>query len=309
MSNDTPTNARTAEGDTAPPAPTTGAASPESTDLALSIKQLAQRPDAERIAIVRAGTWIPYPLAKKALAQLAYVLNQPSSSRMVGLTLVGPTNNGKTTIIREFMESNRRQAAVPEAERPEFLYVETPPVPNISMLYSQILRGVGDLKADKGTTNQKLARVLHILPQLRPRMMFLDEIHNVLAGSAKQSEAFLNTLKYLSNQLRLPVVLIGTDAASNVIRTDEQVLSRYPAFSLPGWSCDENFTRLVQIILSTFPLRRASKLSAPTVKRLHDRSKGALGGVVQILQSAAVWSIENRVEELTPRAFEATEFG
>lgn len=278
-------------------------------DLTPDVAALLTRSAAERVRAIRGGTWIPYPRAKQALSQLRYVLDQPPSSRMTGLTLSGPTNNGKTTIVREFIAQNRIQSADPAAERPEFLYVETPPIPNTSMLYTQILRGVGDLKADKGTTTQKLARVMHILPQLHLRMLFLDEIHNVLAGSAKQSEAFLNTLKYLSNQLYLPVVLIGTESALNVIRTDEQVLSRYPAFTLSPWAQDEQFARLVSIVLSTLPLRRRTKLSQTAVERIHGRCRGSLGGAVQILQRAAVWAIENGAEEITPRALEATEIG
>lgn len=293
-------------------APTNSTSSAESrtrNDLTPDAIALLSRSNAERIQAIRSGTWIPYPRARQALSQLRYVLDQPPSNRMMGLTLSGPTNNGKTTIVREFLASNRAQTSDPSAERPEFLYVETPPVPHISMLYTQILRGVGDLKAEKGTMSQKLARVLHILPQLRPRMLFLDEIHNVLAGSAKQSEAFLNTLKYLSNQLQLPVVLIGTEAALNVIRTDPQVLSRYPAFSLSAWANDEQFGRLSTIVLSTLPLRRPSKLSPAMLTRLHARSQGALGSLVQILQRAAVWSIEQGTEEVNQRSLEATEIG
>lgn len=279
----------------------------ERPDLTPGALALVGCDNAARVQAIRSGTWIPYPRANAALAQLRYVLEQPPSNRMMGLTLAGPTNNGKTTIVREFIASHRAHPSDPAAERPEFLYVETPPVPHISMLYTQILRGVGDLKAEKGTMSQKLARVLHILPQLRPRMLFLDEIHNVLAGSAKQSEAFLNTLKYLSNQLHLPVVLIGTEAALNVVRTDPQVLSRYPAFTLSPWALDAQFARLVAIVLSTLPLRRPSKLSQACLGRLHARTQGALGGVVQILQRAAVWAIETGAEEVHARALEATE--
>lgn len=282
---------------------------PTRTDLTPDALALLSAAKAERIQAIRRGAWIPYPRAKSALAQLRYVLEQPRSARMTGLTLSGPTNNGKTTIIREFIATHRVAKADPSAERPEFLYVETPPVPNISLLYSQILRSVGDLKADKGTTSQKLARVLHLMPSLNLRMLFLDEIHNVLAGSAKQSEAFLNTLKYLSNQLQLPIVLIGTEAALNVVRTDPQVLSRYPAFTLSPWAHDEQFSRLIGAILSTLPLRKSTRLSATTVSHLHGRSQGALGATVQILQRAAVWAVENDVEEITPRSIEATEVG
>lgn len=278
-------------------------------DVAPSVRDLLERPKAERIALARGGRWILYPRATNALAQLRYVLEQPKSSRMTGLTLVGPTNNGKTTIVREFIRANKHQDSEPEAERHEFLLVQTPPVPSVSLLYSEILRSVNDLKADKGTTGQKLSRVLHILPELRLRMLFLDEIHNVLAGSPKQSEGFLNTLKFLSNHLQIPVVLIGTEAASHVIRTDAQVLNRYPPYTLALWEQGEAFNRLVSSVLSTFPLRRRSELPKTSIAHLHMRSQGALGTVVQTLQRAAVWAIEHGVEEVTPKVLEAIEFG
>jgi transposase InsO family protein len=71
----------------------------------------------------------------------------------------------------------------------------------------------------------------------------------------------------------------------------------------------EQFTRLVSIVLSTLPLRRRTRLSQSAVARIHARSRGALGGVVQVLQRAAVWAIENGAEEITPRALELTEIG
>lgn len=279
----------------------------ECSELAPEAQSIVGSDNAERIQAVRKGTWIRYPRATRVLEHLRYVLEQPPSGRMTGLTLVGPTSNGKTTIIRRFISMHRIQPPDPNAERPEFLYVETPAVVTPGMLYSQILRGAGDLKADKGTTGQRFARLLHILPQLKPRMMFLDEVHNVMAGSARQSESLLNALKSVSNQLQLPLVLVGTEAARNVIRTDAQVLSRYPPVELLPWGCDEQFSRLVSTVLSTFPLRRHSRLSATTVKHLHKRTAGAIGEVVQILQHAAVWAIETGAEEINTRALEATE--
>lgn len=278
-------------------------------DLTPETRSWLARPAPERIAAVRRGTWIPYPRAQEALSHLRYALEQPPSPRMTGLTVAGPTNNGKTTIIREFIATHRSTRDTRDAEQPEFLYVETPPSPKPGALYAQILRAVGDPLHARGTETTKLNRVLHVVPQLRPRMLFLDEIHNVLAGSPKQCESFLNSLKYLANQLTLPVVLVGTEAAVNVIRTDPQVSSRYPPFSLLPWAADEQFARLVGMVLATLPLRRRSTLSATALKHLHTRSAGALGGVVQILQRAAVCAVESGAEEITARSLETIDFG
>jgi len=261
----------------------------------------------ERIHLIRSGSWIPYPRAQQIRERLRWVFDQPPSQRMTGLTLSGPTNNGKTTIIRAFMAEMNGHVTAADAERRDYLYIETPPFPSASMLFTAILTAAGDLKAQKGTMTQKMFRVQHILPQIGLRMLFLDEIHNVLAGSQKQTEVFLNTLKSLSNHLRLPVVLIGTENAVHVLRTDAQVLNRFPTVELPYWPSDASFHQLVRAVLSTFPLQRPPRLTAAALQRLHKVSGGALGGVVQVLQRAAALAIKDGSEELTPKFLEAAE--
>lgn len=267
------------------------------------------RPPEERIRLVRAGAWIPYPRAQQIRERLRWVLEQPPSPRMIGLTVSGPTNSGKTTIIRAFMSEMTGHASGAEAERRDYLYVEAPPFPSASMLFTAILAAAGDLKAQKGTMVQKMYRVQHILPQLGLRMLFIDEIHNVLAGSQKQTEVFLNTLKSLSNHLRIPVVLIGTENAVHVLRTDAQVLNRFPAIELPHWAFDASFHQLVRRVISTFPLRTPPRLSAPALQRLHKFSGGTLGSAVQVLQRAAVLAIREGSDEITSKLLEVAEAG
>lgn len=261
----------------------------------------------ERIEIIRTGSWIPHSRAAQVRQRLQYVLTQPKSHRMIGLTLAGPTNNGKSTIVRSFVEDARTQPRRVRSETLEFLFVQTPAVPNPSVLFTQILRGAGDPKADKGTTAQKFDRVLHVLSQLHLRMLILDEIHHVMAASSRQTEILLNCLKSLSNQLQLPIVLIGTEDATAVLKTDSQVQSRYPPMMLPAWPDDEHFVALVKIILSTFPLRQRSALSRAAVRHLHKLSKGAIGSLVEKLQFAAVTAIENKAERIDSALIEAQE--
>lgn len=270
-------------------------------------RALLDRPKEERIRAIRSGSWVPYPRAKYVLEQLVYVLEQPNTPRMTGLTLHGPTNNGKTSIINSFITRMKSSAVDPEAERTEFLYVETPPVPNQSMLFSKILRAVNDPRSDKGTMTQRMDRVLTLLPRMHLRMLFLDEIHNVLAGSSRQSEAFLNTLKHLSNELRIPMVLIGTDDALNVLKTDAQVLNRFPAVGLPQWPAGEEFQRLLTYILSTLPLRKPPRLTAPLVQRIYQTSGGVIGGLVQLLHRAAAYAIQHEHEQIDGRVLDALE--
>ena len=62
---------------------------------------------------------------------------------------------------------------------------------------------------------------------LSVRMLVLDEIHNILVGSTLKQKQFLNTLKFLSNELQIPIVAAGTKDALQVTRTDDQIANRF----------------------------------------------------------------------------------
>lgn len=49
--------------------------------------------------------------------------------------------------------------------------------------------------------------------RLAPRMLVVDEVHHLLAGSYREHRASLNLLKDLANDLRLSIVAVGTDDA------------------------------------------------------------------------------------------------
>lgn len=58
--------------------------------------------DYDRIIRIQADRWIGYPVAKKVLTRLEEHINWPSKQRMPNLLIIGPTNNGKSTIIEKF---------------------------------------------------------------------------------------------------------------------------------------------------------------------------------------------------------------
>src|SRR2546423_1765777 len=68
------------------------------------------------------------------------------------------------------------------------------------------------------------------------RMLIIDEIHHVLAGSLLQQHNFLNTIKHLSNELQIPIVGVGTREAFNALQTDPQLANRFEPVFLPRWT-------------------------------------------------------------------------
>lgn len=72
-----------------------------------AMRVAAVLPNSERIMRIRADRWIGYPRATEALERLEALLTWPRKQRMPNLLIVGPTNNGKSIIIENFMRMQR----------------------------------------------------------------------------------------------------------------------------------------------------------------------------------------------------------
>lgn len=62
--------------------------------------------------------------------------------------------------------------------------------------------------------------------------MTVDAVHHLLAGAVREHRPSLNQLMFLSNELRLPMVALGTSEALYAMQADTQIASRFEPFSL-----------------------------------------------------------------------------
>jgi hypothetical protein len=65
-------------------------------------------------------------------------------------------------------------------------------------------------------------------------MLIVDEVHSILAGTFREQRIFLNAIRFLANELRIPLVCAGTHEAKQALMTDQQLADRFEAFELPG---------------------------------------------------------------------------
>jgi hypothetical protein len=125
-------------------------------------------------------------------------------------------------------------------------------------------------------------------------MLVIDEIHSMLAGTFREQRIFLNSLRFLANDLRIPLVCLGTHEAKQALMTDQQLADRFDAFELPAWCDDAALGQLLTSYASLLPLRRASELCAPKLrKRLLSLTEGVTVRICRLLEIAAVRAIES----------------
>lgn len=254
-----------------------------------------------RLQALKRPFWIGYPRVLSILQQMEEIFNHPKMHRMPNLAIIGETNNGKTMLLKTFC---RRHTSTEEAylEHPTLpiLMLQAPPEPNEGRLYADILTSLFSYAGARETADSKLQRIRMLLTNLETRMIILDEFQNTLAGSGSRLRRFLNGIKYLGNELSIPIIVAGTPETLNVLQSDPQIANRFEPAFLPKWKLDEDYLRLLATIEPKLELRQRSKLHEPTIaRRLHEESEGTIGELMKLIQTLAKDAILSGKETIT----------
>lgn len=271
------------------------------THLIEGARGIARLPADERIRHIRADRWIGYPRAVDALDRLESLLDWPSRQRMPNLLLVGPTNNGKSMIIEKFRRRHRL-VSVEDREVTPVLCVQMPSDPAVSRFYVAVHAALGAPIRPRRRVAELEQIALGLLRATGVRMLVIDELHNVLAGRDGARREFLNVLRYLGNELQIPLVGVGTRESYLAIRSDDQLENRFAPMVLPPWEESEDTRSLLASFAASFPLRRPSHLDGEDMTRyLIARSEGTIGELALLLTEAAVAAVETGEESINRR--------
>jgi hypothetical protein len=216
-------------------------------------------PAAERLQRVRAERWIGYPRAHDALAKLEQLFTHPTRQRMPNLLLVGPTNNGKTMIIeklRRLHPSVLREET--DAEHLPIVCVQMPSEPTGTRFYALLLYSMHAPPRPGARVDVLETLALRIMRNAGVRMLVINELHNILAGAPTRQREFLALIRFLGNELHIPIVGVGTKEAYLAIRSDDQLENRFEPFVLPLWQENQELASLLASFLAVLPLRRRS---------------------------------------------------
>ncbi|MBF4448121.1 AAA family ATPase [Vibrio anguillarum] len=254
----------------------------------------------DRIRYIRSPRWIGYTRAKEILSKLEDLQAYPKRHRMPNLLIVGESNTGKTMLAERFLDMNLAY----EREDGEgivipALYVQSPPVPNESRLYNNILNKLFAPYRPSDSIDKKSFQVLQLMKHCNVKMLVLDEIHSLLAGSLEKQRMFLSVLRNLGNELQIPIVGLGTRDALRAIKTDPQLENRFKPVLLPRWEYGIDFRRLLVSFECMLPLKKASGLQSKKIAfKLLTMSEGLLGELSELLSEAAVMAVETGKEQI-----------
>jgi hypothetical protein len=270
--------------------------------LTPAARQLLSLTDAERIARIRADRWVDYPRAALALRKLADLLDTPPRARMPNLLVWGDSGMGKTMIAEKFLRDHPSSFdAAAGVRRTAVLAIEMPAIPDPKWLFTQILQALdAPLPSGRRIDLATLApRTIRLMQMVGVRLLVIDELHNLLAGPHRVQRAVLNVIRQLANELRVPLLCLGTREAREALLSDPQLVRRFEGFELPHWQRGEEFYGLLNTLLRSLPLRRPSRLGIKAFDQVLARADGITANIFTLMTALAVAAIRSGQEEIT----------
>ena len=254
----------------------------------------------ERIDHIRRHPWIGYPRAREALEKLEELIGHPGSHRMPNLMMYGPTNNGKTMIVQRFLRDHPADDNVSgDAVSFPVLHVQMPFAPDPRRFYIAILEQLFATYRPTDTIARLEALAVGLMRTCGVKIVIIDELHNIVGARVDKQRQFLNLLRYLGNELCVPIVGVGLKSGLRAIQIDEQLANRFEPFPLPLWSDGPDLRRLLTSMEAILPLNERSYLAedrmAETILAMTD---GTIGEITTLVRRAAIRAIETGGETI-----------
>ena len=280
------------------------------THLTVAAREIAMSSNVERIRHIHSDRWINYTRAQQALERLDALLMWPQKQRMPNLLLIGPTNNGKSMIVEKFRKAHG--SGLGEKSNSGLMpivVVQVPCEPSVSRFYAMVLASM-EAPIRPHTRVVELEQLaLKLLRQVKTKILIIDEFHNMLAGSSNVRRSFLNLIRFLGNELRVPIVGVGTREAYLAIRSDDQLENRFEPIPLPIWEEGDELLALLASVAAVLPLKRPSEIATTDMsKYILAKTGGTIGEISKLLTAAAIEAINTGEECINQRTLKLANY-
>lgn len=254
----------------------------------------------ERIAAIRKEKWVGHTQAKRILTRLAELHHYPPVDPDANnLLLIGEPGSGKTGLMRYYAKAYQPSIQEYKLHWP-IVFIQLVDGPKEQFLYEAILQALQATYAPRASISDKRRQVLHLLKFNQVKLLFIDEVHQMLLGSALQQRSFLAGLKSLCNEASVPLVCAGVESAHNAMCLDEQVGRRFEIARLPQWTMNQEFVNLLKSFELLLALKKPSHLTEPALAfKLLELSRGSIGRLSRILKLAAIHAVQSEEERIT----------
>jgi replication-associated recombination protein RarA len=216
---------------------------------------------------------------------------------------------GKTEIVSRFSKLHAPQFDIRTGlSKMSVLLVQMPPEPSEEQFYTELLTALNCVDLNRLSVRSMRAEARQLLAEVETKVLVLDEIDKMLAGTPRQQRVFLNTIRFLTNDLKIPIVCAGTEDARMAVLMDPNLADRFGAFELMPWCNDHALRQLLASFSGLLPLRRPSMLDTVEARqRVLALTQGVTGRIFRLIEAAAVTAIRDGREMLDAASFEAND--
>lgn len=262
--------------------------------------QLSLEP-VERARRMLVERFISHERLTPIMDHIAFLCLQPPQTRASGLVVSGKPGSGKTMLATAV---RRRFPPQPATEN----MPSTLPVLTISMtgareaktLYNRMLSALEVPDAMNYVGSDRERMVLKTCAAAGVKLLLVDEIQDILTSTARQQRIALDTVKFLMNELHIPIVALGTAEAPKAMQLDEHLNARFRYRELPVWKQDAYLVNFLDALEASLPLAKPSLLSSmPMMAAILRLSGGVLDRIVKTICYAAAHAVETGDECIT----------
>jgi type II secretory pathway predicted ATPase ExeA len=182
------------------------------------------------------------------------------------------------------------------------LKIQMPPGPDERRFFGAILDALGFPHAPSSSIVRRQDSALEVMRATGVNLLIIDDLQNLLSGSRRQQRRLLNLLRWLGNEMQIPLVAAGTAEALHAIQSDDQLANRFEPFGLPPWCDGDEYRQLLSTLEAVLPLRRPSDLAdSAFAGKILSAAEGILGEVITIVTRAAVKAVSAGGEAITAK--------
>lgn len=308
LQSDLPSSADPGPADLTIPASVEAGAQPSSSfsHLDAGVAALLKLPVAERIERIMGDVLVIHGCLATILNEARWMVMAPRTQRARGLIVVAAPGSGKTAVSELLKLQYPIDAEEPGSPaRARVLALSISGVRTTKAVLSRVLLATSAPLARRYTISDHEELALDLLRRMQVRLLILDEVQDLLNVRESEQLRVMEVLKHFMNELRLPILGLGTSPAAGAFKADPHLSARFECRVLPRWQEGEEFGQFLTAYEGRLPLRYRSDLCRPAAqKALIKASGGILDGIVRRIKAAAIQAVVDGTERITPESLE-----
>jgi hypothetical protein len=278
--------------------------------------------------LIRHGLASRHPLTGEhfRLLQREYAIAQASghakklrfskSRPICSFSLIGVSGMGKSTTMESVLAAYPRYIFHPDFDIHQVVWLkaECPKDGSVKELALNILRAFDDVLGTTHTprvTNRVTLDSLTAQIKLLARshhlgVLVLDELQNVSVRKSGGREELMNWFQELVNELKLPLVLLGTFKALSVLQLDARHSRRAGIMGGATWrplAPGPEFDLLLETLWAFQWLREPGELTDAFKKVVYEETQGVVAFMVDMFLVCQLHALSHGKETLTPEMF------